>query len=195
METWAIILAAGESSRMKANKLLLPFHGQPMISVVVAHAIEAGIENILVVTGATRDELLPVISKLPVKHCHNSDYPQGMLSSVQCGLKNTPESMNAAFIFLGDQPEVPASVPIMLAKAQVESGKGILVPVFSGKRGHPLMIHARFRNEVAALPQDKGLRGLLDRFPDEVLEVEVDTPGILKDIDSPEDYNELTKSK
>jgi molybdenum cofactor cytidylyltransferase len=195
METWAIILAAGESRRMRKNKLLLPFHKKTLIEIVVKHAMQAGIDNILLVLGAYRDDLLPVIRRMPVRHCYNKDYKKGMLSSVQCGFRNIPPSMEAAIIFLGDQPAIPGEVTQALIKDYRQSERGIVIPVYRGKRGHPVLIHKRYRKDIDVLDQAEGLHGLMRKFSHDILEVEVDSPGILKDIDVPQDYLELTKSK
>ena len=195
METWAIILAAGGSRRMRKNKLLLPFHKKTLIELVVEHAMQAGIDNVLLVLGAYRDDLLPLIRRMPVRHCYNEDYEKGMLSSVQCGFRNIPPSMDAAIIFLGDQPAIPGKVARTLVNECRQSGKGIIIPVYGGKRGHPVLIHKRYRKEIEGLDQTEGLRGLMRKFSHDVLEVAVDSPGILKDIDVPQDYFDLTKSK
>ena len=195
METWAIILAAGESLRMKRNKLLLPYRNLTIIEVVIGNIRQAQIEHILLVTGAYRDELTEATRYLKVSYCHNDDYREGMLSSVQCGFSHLPPSMEAALIFPGDQPEIPRSVAADLMEEQTRSGKGLLVPVFAGKRGHPLLIHRRYREDIFRLNPEEGLRGLLKRFPGDVQEVKVNTPGILKDVDIPADYDELTKPK
>jgi molybdenum cofactor cytidylyltransferase len=195
METWAIILAAGESRRMRKNKLLLPFHKKTLIEIVVKHAMQAGIDNILLVLGAYRDDLLPVIRRMPVKHCYNEDYEKGMLSSVQCGFRNVPPSMDAALIFLGDQPAIPGKVARSLIKEYKKSERGIVIPVHKGKRGHPVLIHKRYRKEIEELDETEGLHGLMRKFSHDILEVEVDSPGILKDIDVPQDYLDLTNSK
>lgn len=195
METWAIILAAGESLRMKRNKLLLPYRNQTIIEAVIENIRQAQVEHILMVTGAYRDELVEATRHLKVSYCHNNAYREGMLSSVQCGFSNLPQSMEAVLIYPGDQPEIPGSVAAGLLKEQAHSGKGLLVPVFAGKRGHPLLIHRRYREEIFRLDPEEGLRGLLKRFPGDVQEVKVNAPGILKDVDVPADYDELTKPK
>ena len=195
METWAIILAAGESRRMQKNKLLLPFQNKSLIELVVEHVTQAGIDNIMLVLGAYRDDILPVISRMPVKHCYNKDYEQGMLSSLQCGLRNIPPSMDVAIIFLGDQPAIPGEVALALIKEYRQSEKGIVIPVHDGKRGHPVLIHKRYRKEIEELNLAEGLRGLMRKFPQDIIEVEVDFPEILKDIDVPKDYLDLTNSK
>ena len=194
-ETWAIILAAGESGRMHTNKLLLPYLGKTMIETVIDHVRDSEINHIMVVLGAYSHELLPLISRLPVKHCYNSEYKRGMLSSVQCGLRNIPVTMDAVLIFLGDQPAIPAEVSSILISEYHKSDKGIVIPVHKGRRGHPLLIDRKYRSTIGILDQSVGLRDLLYKYPDDVLEVNVEFPEILKDIDTPQDYRAITKSK
>jgi molybdenum cofactor cytidylyltransferase len=194
-EIWAIILAAGESVRMKTNKLLLPFQGKTILETAISNVMQSDIRNILVVLGAFREDVIRVISSLPVQHCYNSEYETGMLSSVQCGLYNIPASAETVLVFPGDQPLIPGKVAVKMLEEYRRSGKGIAVPVYRGKRGHPVLIDTKYRSEVAKLNRDEGLRALLHKFPEDVLEVETDTPGVLKDIDTPEDYRNLTQSK
>jgi molybdenum cofactor cytidylyltransferase len=195
METWGIILAAGESRRMQKNKLLLPFLNKTLIEHVVDHVIQSGIRHIMIVLGAYRDELLPIIGRMPVLHCYNDEYENGMLTSVQCGFRNIPTSMDTVLIFLGDQPEIPGEVAMALIKEHLQSGKGIVIPVYGNKRGHPVLIHKKYINEIMDLDQSDGLRGLMDKFSRDVQLLEVDSPGILKDIDVPQDYLDLTNTK
>lgn len=194
-EIWAIILAAGESNRMQSNKLLLPLHGKTLIETVIEHVRQADIEHILVVSGAFSDAILPVIGKLPVLHCHNSEYKKGMLSSVQCGFKNIVGSPEAVIIFPGDLPEIPGEVTNKLINDYRNSVKGIVIPVYKGHRGHPLLIDWKYRHVIDKLDPAVGLRDLLFNYPGDVLEVNVDMPGILKDIDTLQDYRDLIKSK
>jgi CTP:molybdopterin cytidylyltransferase MocA len=187
-EIWGIILAAGESKRMKTRKLLLPFHGSTMIEKVIDNVISSEIKNILVVLGSGREEILEVIKSLPVKHCYNENFTDGMLSSVKRGFRYLPKSMDAVLIFLGDQPGIPGHVVKKLIRVYEESKKGILMPVFKQKRGHPVLIDCKYRNEIEKLDEKEGLRSLAIKFPDDVLEVEVDDDGILRDIDTREEY-------
>jgi molybdenum cofactor cytidylyltransferase len=194
-ETWAIILAAGESTRMKTNKLLLQVNGITMIETVIRNVMQPEVDHILVVLGAFRANMIPVISTLPVLHCYNAEYKKGMLSSVQCGFRNIPDAADTVLVYPGDQPRIPGDLAGTLCRACRQSGKGIVVPVFSGKRGHPLLITGKYRQAVGLLSHDEGLRSLLRMFPGDVLEVEVEVPGILLDIDTPDDYKCLTQSK
>jgi len=194
-EICAIILAAGESMRMGTNKMLLPWHGNPMIRVVIENVMQTKVDHILVVLGAFRDEILPFIQELPVRHCYNSFYKQGMLSSVQCGFRNLPDSADAALIFLGDQPMISGAVARLLIKEYRKSKTGMLVPLYNGKRGHPVLIDKKYKNAIEMLDPAEGLRALFYRTNEDIQEVEVDEPGVLKDIDTLQDFNDENKLK
>lgn len=187
-----IILAAGESKRMGSPKMLLPYKGKTIIETVIANVTSSNVDSTLVVLGAVRDEILKKISYMAVKHCFNENYINGMLSSVICGFSSLPYGFDAAMIFLGDQPMVETSVINHIIDEYHNSGKGILIPVYEKKRGHPLMIDKKYLAEIVNLNQDEGLRSLAQKFHKDVLEIEVNTLSILKDIDTFEEYtNEL----
>ena len=191
-ETCAIILAAGKSERMGTNKLLLPFHGKPMINTVIDNVIQSGVNHIMVVLGAFREDMITAIEKLPVIQCYNADFEIGMFTSVQCGFRNMPSTTDAAIVFLGDQPMIPGEVTRRIIQAYTQSKKGILIPVYNGRRGHPLLIDKKYASTIAALGPDEGLRNLFVKYTDDIQEVEVPAPGILRDIDTDLDYkNEI----
>jgi molybdenum cofactor cytidylyltransferase len=187
-EIWAIILAAGESVRMKSNKLLLPFKDRLMITAVIDNILQSDVNQGLLVLGAYRDEILSAVAGMPVKHCFNKNYRRGMLSSVQCGFRNLPDRAEAAFVALGDQPMIPADVFNLIIAAYRRSKKGILVPVYKGRRGHPLLIDKKYKNTIERLDPSEGLRALVYQTSDDLQEVECNTPGILRDIDTEQDY-------
>lgn len=195
-EIWAIILAAGESKRMKVPKMLLPFNGKTMIEMVIENVIGSEVFRILVVLGSNRDEILGSISNLPVDHCYNENYRKGMLSSVQCGFKNLPADFEAVLVFPGDQPFIEPDVIDLIIKSYRETRKGIIIPVYVNKRGHPVLIDRRYADEINTLEENEGLRSLSNLHKEDVLEVKTNSPGILKDFDTKEDYlNELNKLK
>lgn len=193
-EIWAIVLAAGESKRMSVPKMLLPFNGKPMIEKVIENVIRSEVFRTLVVLGSHRDEILGSISHLPVTHCYNENYRNGMLSSVQCGFKNLPADFEAVLVFPGDQPFIETEVVNIIINAYRETGKGIIIPVYRNKRGHPLLIDSKFREIINTLDEKEGLRSLPEMNQEDVYEVKTNSAGILKDIDTKEDYlNELNK--
>ncbi len=192
-EVWAIILAAGASTRMKRQKLLLPFNGKTIIETVVENAARLVNSNILVVLGSHREEIQQQFGSKPVHFCVNENYMDGMLSSAICGFRALPASANAALIFLGDQPQIPSQVAGLVIDTWLQSKKGIIMPTFNSRRGHPVLIETRYKTEIEKLDPNKGLRTLSEIFKKDVAEVECDVAEILHDIDTPEEYEEISK--
>jgi molybdenum cofactor cytidylyltransferase len=194
-EIWAVVLAAGESERMKSPKLALPFGHGTIIGNVICNILKSEIKKIVVVTGAWRNEVVSAIGDLPVMQCVNENYKKGILSSVICGLNSIPPGADAAMIFQGDQPEITPEVINSVIEGWNSSGRGLVIPLYKGKRGHPLLIEKKYFIEVSALDPGTGLRALSSKFSDDVAEVETDNKMILRDIDTKEDYNESINKK
>jgi len=187
----AIVLAAGESKRMGSPKMLLDFGGKTMIERVIDNVICPEIENVLVVLGAYSDEIKKRLEKQPVMFCYNDNYKEGMLTSVQCGIRSLPPYTEAVLVFQGDQPFIKNEIIVELVKAYRFSGKGIIMPVHDGKRGHPLLIDKKYFGIVDTLNSSDGLRSLSGLYPEDVLTVATEEPGILRDFDTIEEYNML----
>jgi molybdenum cofactor cytidylyltransferase len=195
-EIWAIILAAGESKRMKFPKMLLPLNDKTMIEKVIENVTGSEVFNTLVVLGSYSGEILGIIRNLPVVHCYNENYKEGMVSSVQCGFRNLPIRFRAAVVFAGDQPLIGPEVINKVIRAYKQTGKGIVIPVYRSKRGHPLLLDSKYRNEINNLDPGVGLRSIAEKYPGDVFEVPVNSPGILKDFDTKEDYlNEINQTE
>jgi molybdenum cofactor cytidylyltransferase len=187
-EIWAIILAGGESKRMKRPKMLLPFRGKTIIETVIKNVTDSEVDKTMIVLGAVLKPVLNLIAGLPVTHYYNDHYKDGMLSSVRCGFRNLPGDFQSVMVFQGDQPLIPPQTVNEVIDAWRQSGKGIVIPVFAGSRGHPILIDRKYRDEIEKLNDDEGLRSLAAKFQDDILEVAVDSPEILIDIDTQEDY-------
>jgi molybdenum cofactor cytidylyltransferase len=188
--TCTIILAAGNSRRMGTQKLLLPVAGQPAIACVVhAVAASAGIDRIIVVTGRDGPALLDALTRHELHFAENPDRDGDMLSSVRCGLRALPAACTSILVVLGDQPGLTPALIASLVSAQRDRGASIVVPVAADRRGHPILLSVRHREEILAQFDGTGLRGLLAAHPDDVLEVPVPVEaGLLEDMDTPEDY-------
>ncbi len=190
----AIILAAGASTRMKTQKMLLPFNGKTIIENVVDKALKIT-DWVVVVLGSHKEQVAGKISDRNILTTVNENYSTGMLSSVICGFSALPAETKAALIFLGDQPQIPVQAAEMVIDEWEKSGKGIVIPVFNRKRGHPVLIETRFKPEIEKLDPEKGLRLLSQKFENEVYEVNTGIPEILRDIDTPEDYETEINNK
>jgi molybdenum cofactor cytidylyltransferase len=192
----AVVLAAGESKRMGFPKMLLPFRGKPILSVVLRTIIDSGIDYIIVVLGHRHEMLIPIIEPTIADYCINHHYHQGMLSSVLCGIKRLRQQTDAIMIFPGDQPLISVESVKLLTDNYNKTDKEIIIPVYQGRRGHPVLIGHSLVGEIEKLDPETGLRGLSLEYPYAVLEVETNDPGIVKDFDTYEEYiHEINQMK
>ncbi len=184
----AIVLAAGESKRMGSPKMLLDFHGNTILETVIRNIKASDVNDILVVLGAYRNKLESIIKKTAIRSCYNDIYKEGMLSSVKCGFRKIPDETEAVLVFQGDQPLITPKVINKVIEGYRSSGKGIVIPVYKKRRGHPLLVAGKYFSEIEMLDPQRGLKSLSEIFSDDVEEVPVDEYGILRDFDTFEDY-------
>ena len=185
----AIILAAGQSKRMGQPKMLLPWGNRTVIEQVVTTFLQAGIEDILVVTGGAREQVESALAALPAREIYNPDYATGdMLSSLQHGIRELSETAKAVLIGLGDQPQIQAGSVRLICDMYKSSRSNLVVPSFNRKRGHPWLVSRSLWGEILALKPSETLRDFLNDHADEIQYVNMDTPTILADLDTPEDY-------
>jgi molybdenum cofactor cytidylyltransferase len=190
---WAMILAAGESIRMGKPKLLLPFGKKTIIETIIDKVISSKADKILVVLGSNREKIEEKIKKYPLEITVNPDFKRGMLSSVQRGFKALPDNTRAVLVLLGDQPTISTAILDKIIDAYQSAKKGIVLPVYKKERGHPVLIDLKYKGEVESLSHEIGLRGLVYSHPEDIMEVNVKTASILKDIDYLEDYQKELK--
>jgi molybdenum cofactor cytidylyltransferase len=185
----AIILAAGQSKRMGRPKMLLPWGKLTVIEHVINTFLNAEMEDILVVTGGAHERVKEAIDRYPVRITHNADYITGeMLSSLQWGLSKTPDHVQATLIGLGDQPQIQEGSIRLICEAYRESRSPLIVPSFQMKRGHPWLMAHSLWDEILALRPPETPRDFLNRHAAHIQYVNVDTPTVLADLDTPEDY-------
>lgn len=142
----------------------------------------------IVVLGHRSEEIAAHLEGEDVECVVNPRYQEGMLASVQAGAAAAPDDAEWLLVALGDQPSLqPSTVSLLLAAAE-EGDAGIIVPSYAGRRGHPLLIHARYRGEIAKLDPAVGLRELMRRHSDTIRHVVVEDDRVLSDMDTPEDY-------
>ena len=188
----AIVLAAGKSTRMGQQKLLMPIEGKSMITTVVAKIAGSVSSRNIVVTGSNRNKIEEELKAYPVSFANNERYEEGMLTSVQAGVVAAGSEADGYLILLGDQPMVSEVVINRLIAVFQKTGKGLLIPIFKGKRGHPVLIGSRYKNEIKIINPEIGLRELFLNHPDDILEIEFESESVLNDIDTPEDYQRET---
>lgn len=198
----AVLLAAGASSRMGRPKLDLAFGGETILSRSLRNLLAAELDRVLVVVasgGEARSEL--------VEPCEPHNYEDrvevvvnpsssndGLASSLRCGLELLPEQTRIVLVALADKPLVkPETIRTLLATFDA-AGARIAHPVYRGEQGHPVLFVAELVEELLTLAGDRGGKSLLARHREEVLEIEVEDPGVCVDIDTPEDYEKARRA-
>lgn len=185
----AIVLAAGESRRMGRPKPLVSLDGRTMLQRTLDHLGATRVDEIVVVLGHRAADVLPTLKGLGCRVVINREYRRGMSTSIRRGLQAVSPQAQAVLVVLGDQPRIGPEVIDRLVERFHRQGRSIVVPVFRGRRGHPVLFGRSLWDQLRVLEGDIGGRQLLNRYPREVCEVEVDDPGILEDIDRPEDLS------
>lgn len=188
----AILLAAGESNRMGQPKQLMPFGQSTIVERTIDYLLNSAVSETIVVLGYKGEEIRKTIARKPIKIAINPDYQQGMSTSIIAGLKQVDKRARAVLIALGDQPFVNSQTITSLVEAFIANNRGILIPVYQGRRGNPVIFAIKYKGELLNLKGDVGGREIIKLHPDDVLEVAVNCEGVLLDIDTMENYNSIT---
>jgi molybdenum cofactor cytidylyltransferase len=183
-----ILLAAGLSSRMGEPKQLLPFGESTIVETVVDSMLGAKFNEVIVVVGHCGAQVRAQLGTRPVRIVFNSDYREGMLTSAQTGIR-TLQGNEAFALMLVDQPFITSDLIDQVVSAYTQTNKGIALPSYNYKRGHPVIFHQRYAREILALDAESGgVRTLFKKYGDDIYYVTVDTDRVLRDIDYREDY-------
>ncbi|MFP4226922.1 MAG: NTP transferase domain-containing protein [Desulfobacterales bacterium] len=187
-ELGAILLAAGASKRMGKIKQLLPVRDEPAVRFCIRQMLDAGIESIVVVLGAERDKIRPVIADLPVGIALNLRLKSHMAESVSKGLTQMPGSVTGIMVALCDHPLVSAQTYAALAACHYKAPDQILLPVYQDRGGHPTVFP---RMLCSAVDRGIALNRVVHANPDRVCRIPINDPGIVQDMDTPADYQRM----
>ncbi len=186
----AIVLAAGKSERMGRPKALLPFRGATFLENILTVIAASDVRETVVVLGRHRDEIQGAL-KLP-NAVFNPDYEQGMITSMQTGIRAISGGSEGALLLLVDHPSI--TTPTINVLIERFAPDRIVVPKYGGRRGHPVLFARTVLDEILDLSPALGANGVVWKDPARVVEVGVDDPGVTFDIDTPEDYSRLCES-
>jgi molybdenum cofactor cytidylyltransferase len=184
----ALVLAAGQSRRMGAlNKMLATSKGTALVRHSVDAVASSAADPVIVVTGHESEGVHEVLDGCDVTFAHNSDYADGMSTSLRSGLNALPEDIDGVVVCLGDMPAVSARhIDKLIAAFDEEEGRAICVPTFQGKRGNPVLWSASLFDEMRNIAGDVGARHLIGEHAHETCEVAMDDNAVLLDLDTPE---------
>ena len=185
----AIVLAAGTSSRMGKSKQTLLLSGKPMLEKVLDVYRQAGVGAIIVVLGAGTAEIRRKVNLEKETVIINRLYRKGMSGSLRLGLRAAEEKADAVIVALADQPFVtPGTIDIMI-KTYARTRAPMVVPVYHGVRGNPVLFDKSVFPEIKRIRGDRGAKSVVERHRDSLKEVPVEDRGVLVDIDTPSDYS------
>jgi len=191
-----LVLAAGESSRMGADKALLMYRGQTFLENIISALREAGIRRIVVVLGHHAELVQQSIDLAAVEVVVNQDYGRGQTSSLQAGLRVLAGSESDGMVVcLVDHPAISADTLQKLILSFKSTGKPVVIPESHGKHGHPVLVGRELFGQLGTLGPGQGADTVIHQYRDQTEFVEVADPGILLDVDDPESYLRLTTQK
>ena len=187
-----ILLAAGESTRFGADKLLQPLSDGRSIVATAAEALHASLPESYAVVRPGVPALSSVLAAagLTVVDCKSS--AEGMAASIACGVKATGD-VEGWVVALGDMPGIQARTIVGIVQA-LRDGAALVAPVFRGQRGHPVGFSRVWRDALLGLSGEQGARGLLQQHRQVLQLIEVDDPGVVWDIDTPEDLRGVARA-
>jgi molybdenum cofactor cytidylyltransferase len=202
----AIILAAGESSRMGHPKALLPYpfsngpdgpheNETTFLERLIDVFERSRAAPIVVVLGHEPERIESAIDRRSAHFVRNESYREGMLSSIRAGLGALDEPVSGALVLPVDHPDVSVAVVDRLIEAFESTGAPIVLPVHAGRRGHPVLFSRALFDELRGAPDTVGARQVVWDHQEDLLEVEVQDPGIRRDVDTPGDYRSLRKER
>jgi molybdenum cofactor cytidylyltransferase len=180
---------------MGEPKQLLPFGESTIVETVADSMLGAKFDEVIVVVGHYAAEIQEQLGTRPVRSVFNANYSEGMLTSAQAGIRALQGS-DAFALMLVDQPFITSVLIDQVVDAYVQTDKGITLPSYNYKRGHPVIFHQRYAREILALDAESdGVRTLFKKFGDDIHYVTVDTDRVLRDIDYREDYERALREK
>jgi len=194
MILYALVLAAGTGARYGGGKLTAPWRDGVLIDGALRAAFAAPAAGVVVVTGAGREAVQAAAHAFAerarqagrLSFVYAPDHAEGMAASLRAGVAALPDEADGVLVFLGDMPLVPAAVAGALARA-LEQGALAAVPRFEGQHGHPVAFARSLFSDLLALQGDRGARALLTSLGDRLATEPADDPGVLLDVDRPDD--------
>ena len=189
----AVVLAAGESSRMGGrNKLLLSVDGEPLVRRTVRTVLAAGMQETVVVTGFEGREVMRAVADLPVAVQPNLRYEDGQMRSVAAGVAALAQATDAILVCPADMPLLgPRDLQELMAVFAAHPERSIVIPRHREARGNPIVFAAAYAPEVAAGRRLVGCRKLAQQYPEETWYHEADHDRFTTDLDTPEDYDRI----
>lgn len=189
----AVVLAAGDSTRLGQPKQLAQLNGRPALAYTLDALRASSADQIILVLGYAADKIEAALDCTGITVVHNDAHAEGQSTSVKAGINALGDEVGAALMVVGDQPMLPPAVVDAILRAYRQTGGPFIVPVYDSGWGNPVLLARITWPLLDNLKGDTGARPILRKHMDMVLEVPV--PGVAPDdIDTPEDYERVRRS-
>jgi molybdenum cofactor cytidylyltransferase len=187
----AVILSGGASRRMGSPKALLPYQGRPFLEhlLEVTHHPKIGVRR--VVLGAHAEPIAKAIHLHADEIVINEDWEAGQLSSIRMALRSLPENTEGMLLCLIDHPLVSAALVDDLIERFSATGKPIVLPVYEGRRGHPVIFSSAMYGELLTAPMETGARAVVWAHTADVEEVPTNEEGCILNLNDPDAFERL----
>ena len=195
----AVILAAGESKRMgKQNKLLLPVAGEALLVKLIKSVCDSDVGQVIVVIGHEAEKIRRKLNNFPLSFVYNPNFSEGMTTSIKSGVKEVSPDCDGYMICLADMPFINTSEINKLihayAQNRINEKRLIVIPVYQGHRGNPVLFSTEFREDILEHKMEYGCKGVIMKNFESVKEIEMDDDSMLLDVDTLEDYQRATEA-
>jgi molybdenum cofactor cytidylyltransferase len=182
----AVILSGGASLRMGIPKALLPYRGGTFLDHLLSVTDHPRIGWRRVVLGADARAIAEGVELPADEVLINDNWEAGQLSSIQCGLRNLPSGTDGMLLCLIDHPLISRELVSQLVEQFYEAGKSIVLPVYKGRRGHPVIFASRLYEELLSAPLETGARAVVWAHSEEVCEMETSEEGCVLNLNDPD---------
>jgi molybdenum cofactor cytidylyltransferase len=191
----AVILSGGASSRMGSPKALLPYQGRPFLEHLLEVTAHRQIGSRRVVLGAQAEPIAKAVNLKADEIVINQEWEKGQLSSIQAALRSLPQGTDGILLCLIDHPLISSALIQELIEQFYKTKKPVVLPVYEGRRGHPVIFSASLYEELLSAPLEMGARAVVWAHMGEVEEVLTNEEGCVLNLNDPGTMNAAVRQR